>query len=268
MSIMIETVHTDDFSMEFFRFGKGNKTLVILPGLSVQSVMGAAEAVEAMYRSLEDEFTIYLFDRRKELPASYPVREMGRDTAKVFRTLGLKDACLFGASQGGMIAQVIAIEDPELVQKMVLGSSSSHVREEQYKVIENWIRLAKDRDRVGLYLSFGKELYQQAMFDQARETLTKAAETVTDEELDRFIILAEGIRGFNVTEELDKIRCPVMAVGDYDDRVLDADATMEIAEKLDQRQDFRLYLYAGYGHAAYDTAPDYRERILRFFRGE
>ena len=92
-----------------------------------------------------------------------------------------------------------------------------------------------------------------------------AAQTVTDEDLRRFIILAEGTKGFDVTGELDKIRCPVLAVGVFEDRVLDSDATMEIAEKLDLHPDFRLYMYTGYGHTAFDTAPDYRQRILRFF---
>ena len=55
MSIPIETVHTDTFSMNFFRFGRGEKTLVILPGLSVQSVIGAADAVAAAYQGLEDK---------------------------------------------------------------------------------------------------------------------------------------------------------------------------------------------------------------------
>ena len=239
MNVRIETVHTGAFSMNYFRFGRGAKTLVILPGLSVQSVMGAADAVEAAYRPMEDAFTIYLFDRRNELPPSYSVRDMARDTAAAFRALGLKEVCLFGAS-----------------------------RDEQYRVIDNWVRLAKNGDRVGLYLSFGEELYPPAIFAQYRETLIKTASTVTDEELKRFVTLAEGIRGFDVTDELDRIRCPVLAIGDYADRVLDADATMEIAEKLDERQDFRLYLYAGYGHAAYDTAPDYLDRVRRFLEEE
>ena len=104
------------------------------------------------------------------------------------------------------------------------------------------------------------------MFEQYRDALVAAAATVTDEDLERFIILAEGTRGFDVTDRLDRIRCPVMAVGVYEDSVLDSDATMEIAEKLDFRADFRLYMYIGFGHAAFDTAPDYRERLLRFFR--
>ena len=102
------------------------------------------------------------------------------------------------------------------------------------------------------------------MFEQYREALIAAAGTVTDAELERFITLAEGTRGFDVADELDRIRCPVLALGVYEDRVLDSDATMEIAEKLDDRLDFRLYLYTGYGHAAFDTAPDYRRRILSF----
>lgn len=46
--------------------------------------------------------------------------------------------------------------------------------------------------------------------------------------------------------------------------VLDADA-VEIAQALDERKDFRLYMYTGYGHAAFDTAPDYRQRLAGFF---
>ena len=113
-----------------------------------------------------------------------------------------------------------------------------------------------------------QEIRPLEALEQYREALVKTASTVTDEELKRFVTLAEGIRGFDVTDELDGIRCPVLAIGDYADRVLDADATMEIAEKLDERQDFRLYLYAGYGHAAYDTAPDYLDRVRRFLEGQ
>ena len=65
-------------------------------------------------------------------------------------------------------------------------------------------------------------------------------------------------------DRLSGIRCPVLAVGVFEDAVLDADATMEIAEALDPRPDFRLYMYTGYGHAAFDTAPDYRDRMRRF----
>lgn len=262
--IPIETVETEDFSMEFFRFGEGGKTLVILPGLSVQSVMGSAAAVAEAYQMFTDEYTVYLFDRRKELPESYSVYDMARDTAAAFEALGLEDICLFGTSQGGMIALDIAIEYPELVEMLVLGSSSACVKEEQFSVIEDWIALAQAGDAEALYLAFGEAIYPPEVYEQAKELLIAAAETVTQEELARFVILAEGIRDFDVTADLEKIACPVLAIGSEDDRVLGAEATRQIAQQLGGRPDFALYMYDGYGHAAYDTAPDYKERILDF----
>ena len=263
--IPIERVEYQDFAMKFFRFGTGARTLVILPGLSVQSVMGSADAVAQAYDALAQDYTIYLFDRRETLPDVYGVEEMGRDTAEAMKALGLKDVYLFGASQGGMMALVIAIEYPELVKKLVLGSTSAHVLPEQFRSIERWIALAEANDPVGLYLSFGEKIYPPAVFGQFREALIAAGKTVTEAELRRFIILARGIEGFDVSNRVSEIQCPVLAIGVFEDAVLDSDATMEIAEKLDLRPDFRLYLYTGFGHAAFDTAPDYRERIKRFF---
>lgn len=262
MSILIETVKTDTFEMQFFRFGKGNKPFIIIPGLSVQSVMEAAEAIVETYKMFTEEYTVFVFDRRLNLPSAYSVKEMARDTAEAIQTLGLRDIYIFGASQGGMIAQVIAIEYPELVCKLVLGSTTSHVTEYKDPVIDKWIQLAEAKDRAGLYLEFGKEIYPQRLFVQYRELLLSAGESVTDTDMERFVILAKGTKGFSVVDELDKIQCPVLVIGVVEDQVLDSDATMEIAEKLD----CSLYMYTGYGHAAYDTAPDYKARIYNFFQ--
>ena len=266
MSIPVETIHTENCSMRYVRFGTGDKAFVILPGLSVQSVMGSADAVAESYAAFAEEYTVYLFDRREDLPGSYSVYDMGRDTADAIKALGLKDVYLFGASQGGMIALVIAIEYPELVHKLVLGSSSAHVGPQQYAVLQEWVRMAEEKDREGLYLEFGKELYPPELFEQSRDLLVKLAQGVTDEDLRRFIILAKGTEGFDVVSDLEKISCPVLAIGVYEDAVLDSDATMEIAEKLDERGNFKLYMYIGYGHAAFDTAPDYKDRMLSFFQ--
>ncbi|MBQ8933685.1 MAG: alpha/beta hydrolase [Lachnospiraceae bacterium] len=268
MSIQSGTVKTDSFEMNYFCCGSGETPFVILPGLSVQSVMGAADAVAAEYALLAQDYKIYVFDRRTDLPEEYSIRDMAADTAEAMRALGLEKVCLFGASQGGMIAMVIAIEYPELVAKLILGSTSAHVQEQQYKAVDNWIRLAREKDAVGLYLDFGKEIYPPAIFEQYRDALIAAGKTVSDKDLERFIQLASSIHGFDVSGKLDRIQCPVLAIGVFEDAVLDSDATMEIAEKLDEHKDFRLYMYIGYGHAAFDTAPDYRERILAFLKNE
>ena len=71
--IQIETVRTDRFSMDYFKFGRGEKPFVIIPGVSVQSVMGSAELIAEAYKLFADDFTVYVFDRRKNLPEPQPV---------------------------------------------------------------------------------------------------------------------------------------------------------------------------------------------------
>ena len=267
MSIRIETVSTDTFSMDYFRFGKGDKTLVILPGISAQSIMGLADAVADEYRVFMNDYTVYVFDRRKELPAAYPVLEMARDTAKAIRALGLEKTDLFGASQGGMIAMVIAVEQPDLVRKLALASTSACVDEEKYNTaIAGWVSLARSGNREKLYLTFGEDVLPQNAYEEAKAMLAEASKTVTDKELEHFIILAEGMKGFDVTKDLNKINCPVLVAGSLDDNVLGAAAAVKIAENLNIQKEPVLYMYNGYGHAVYDTAPDFRDRLLEWFR--
>lgn len=266
MSAQIETVQTDTFSMDYFRFGHGEKTMVILPGLSVQSVMGFADTVVDAYQVFADDYTVYLFDRRKDLPDSYSVYDMAKDTAEAFRALHLEHVNLFGASQGGMIAMTIAIEQPDLVQSLVLGSTSARVEEAQYQTISKWIGKAKAGESEELYLAFGEAVYPKEVYEQSRELLVQAAGTVTGEDMKRFVILAEGVKGFDATSRLNTISCPVLVIGSLDDRVLGPDASVQIAANLKRQPGVVLHMYNSYGHAAYDTAPDYKERILHFLK--
>ena len=58
--------------------------------------------------------------------------------------------------------------------------------------MEEWIRLAREGDGVGLFLAFGRAIYPAALFSAYRDALAAAGEGVTREELARFVILAEG----------------------------------------------------------------------------
>ncbi len=265
MPIAAERIETNGFRMDYFRFGRGRKTLVILPGLSLQSVMHAADAVAHAYRLLTDDFTICVFDRRRELPAAYTVREMARDTEKAIRSLGPDPVCIFGASQGGMIAMQIAIDCPDLVQKLALGSTCCRVTPAQYRTVSRWIQLAAENKIEELYAAFGEALYPPDVYERLRPYFADAAKTVTREEIDRFICLARGMKDFDVTQELGRITCPTLVIGSSDDRVLGAQAGAQLAERFRDRADCAFYTYDGCGHAAYDTAPDYPERLLRFF---
>ena len=264
----IESVAVNGFTMEYFRFGAGERTMVILPGLSIKSVMESAMAVAKEYEVMRDDFTVYVFDRRAPLPAVYPVAQMARDTAAAMRALGLSDVYLFGASQGGMIAMTLAIEHPDLVRRLAIGSTAAQMPAERFGELGEWIRLAQAGDRVGLFLRFGEAIYPPELFAKYRKALMMIAKTVTDEELGRFLILAEGTRDFDFLDRLEELRCPTLLLGAEDDAVLGADAYAQIVDRLKDKQDFEAYLYRGCGHAAFDTAPDYQQRLYRFLMQE
>ena len=262
----VELLHTDHFEMEYCFFGEGERAFVILPGLAVQSVMNSADAIAAQYAALTKDYTVYVFDRRKDVPSSYSVYDMAEDTAEAMKALGLTDTDLFGASQGGMMALWIAITHPELVRRLILGSSAVYVDEGRIKGLEEWVALAKAKDGVGLYRSFGKKVYPKAVYDQYVGVLEELGKTVTEEEFERFVIFAEGTKGFDVREDIDKISCPVLILGSKDDHVLGEEAVYEAIEAF-KGKEMISYVYKDYGHAAYDLAPDYLQRIVRFCKG-
>ena len=266
--------------MDYFRFGNGKKTAVILPGISVKSVMDSASSVVKQYSLWEEEFTTYLFDRRKNLPEKYSVPDMARDTASAMRALGLSGVCLFGASQGGMIALALTIDNPDLVSRLALGSTTARVTSDDTSgctsedgeessgalgCIDNWIDLARSGDARTLYREFGRHIYPEAVFERYKNILEGLSNFVTKEDLDRFITLAEGTYGFDVSASLDRITCPVFVIGSNDDEVVPPAYSLELKEGLTSSSDCKLYMYDGCGHAAFDTAPDYQKRLLDFF---
>ena len=70
-----------------------------------------------LYKFVE-EYTIYIFVRRTNAKEGYTIRNMADDTATVIRKIGIKNANVFGASQGGMIAMYMAVEGASLYRKV------------------------------------------------------------------------------------------------------------------------------------------------------
>lgn len=75
---------------------------------------------------LAEHYQVVIFDNRgagrsDQPPGPYSIEQMAQDTVRLLDAIGLKRAYLFGVSMGGMIAQEIALDYPERVEKLVLG---------------------------------------------------------------------------------------------------------------------------------------------------
>ena len=258
----MKTVIAGDMEMDYIRFGSGEKSFVIIPGLSIHSVMGLEDMIADAYKDFAKDYTVYVFDRARNIKAGYTVREMAADTAKAMEALGIEKADVLGASQGGMIAMYLAIDHPKLVRKMILGSTLAKPNETFIEAAGEWNRLAEERNETALAESFVDKVFSAGTLKEYREALVKMNMGITEEEFRRIAILTEACKTFNCYEELSKIKCEVLVIGSRGDRVVTAEGSEEIAEALS----CELYIYEDiFGHAVYDEAPDYKQRCLDFF---
>ncbi len=265
MEYTIDKVKIKNSDIAYLKFGNGKKRFVIIPGLSIFSVIDSAEEIVKAYEIFAEDYTVYLFDRKEKIEKGYSVAQMAEDTYEAIRELDLSDIYLFGASQGGMIALAMALVHPGLVNKLVIGSSCARVTKESFNTIEGWIRKAKEKDGKALYMDFTEKLYPQGLFNEYAEFFKGLGEKITADDFERFIILARATESFDILDKIKAIKCPLLAIASSDDKVIGLDGSLEISKEMEGNDSFSLYIYDGYGHAAFDTAPDYKERILRFF---
>lgn len=120
---MIQSVKVGNSEMEYIKFGNWKKVFVIIPGLSLKSVLLSEEAITASFSEFTNEFTVYVFDRIKDIPEDYSIYDMAEDTYNTMINLWIKSCNIFWASQWWMIAECIAIKHPNFVEKMILWST-------------------------------------------------------------------------------------------------------------------------------------------------
>ena len=258
---VVKTAYVDGIEMKYAFFGSGSRNFIIIPGLSVKNVTDIADAVETAYASFAKQYTVYLFDRRENIPEGQTMAQMAEDTARVVEHLGIREADVFGASQGGMIGLYLALDHPELVHKLVLGSTASRIPDIFVSLERRWHDSAVKKDHRDLCESFVDMLYSDATLSQRRDALLSVIPTYTDAELEHFIRLVAAFDTVTAYDRLEEIRCPVLVLGSRGDKVFGPEASEEMAAKLG----CEMYIYGEkYGHAVYDEAPDYLERMLKF----
>ena len=260
MGVETEKIVTDGVSIGFFRFGQGKRPMVILPGLSIKSILLYRDAIAGAFESFAEDFEVYVFDRREDLPEAYTVSDMADDYIKAFEALGLKGLSLYGASQGGMISLTIAIKRPDLVSAMVIGSSASRQTEGSKALVAEWNRLAREENEDALIESFASNVYSKAFYEAYKEPIVASVKGITKEEFKRFVILTDKMAEFDVYDSLDQIKCPVLVMCGSEDAVLGALPSIEMAAKLA----CTVKLFEGYGHAVYDETEEYKTTAKDF----
>jgi pimeloyl-ACP methyl ester carboxylesterase len=251
-----------NIQLDYITFGTGKKPLVMVQGLNTRGIKGSAFPVAYMYRIFAKDYKVYLFDRRADISDNITVRDLAVDIAVAMDALEISNADIFGVSQGGMIAQYLAIDRPDLVRKLVLAVTLSKNNNTVKNVVGKWIEMTKQGDMKRLVVDMAEKMYSDSYVKKYRPFMPLLTILQKPKDAQRFIILAKACLTCNSYEELEKINCPVFVIGGRQDKVVGGESSNEIAEKIG----CKLYIYEELGHAAYEEAKDFNEKIYDFLK--
>lgn len=187
------------------------------------------------------------------------MEQLGDIIADALVALGIKEADVYGASMGGMIAQEMAIHHPELVRSLMLASSMSRNNEMSGEVFTVW----SDTDEPSeLSKEVNTHVYSSEYYHTYEDIFHALERSATPEGVSRLHELVRLMQGFSACSALEQIGCPVYVFAGSCDNTLSAKALIEIAEKLG----CFLKVHEGYSHAVYDENPGFYDDVFANLR--
>ena len=261
--ILNGTVKIGNTDMCYARFGHGEKTLAVLPGLGdgLATVQGKALVLAGPYKPVFEDYTVYMFSRKNKMPEGYSIWDMAADQAAALQSLGIRKAAVLGVSQGGMIALALALDHAELVDKLVLAVTAPCVNPLIRERVERWIGFAKISDHKGLMIDTAEHSYSPERLKKLRRAYHLFGALGKPKDYTRFLINARAILAFDASDRLNSVICPTLILGGEADDIVGAEASREMHEKISGSE---LYLWPGLGHAAYEEAKDFYARVFKF----
>ena len=255
----------DDTDMDYISFGNGKKTLIMIPGLGdgLKTAKGMAIPFAFLYRSFAKDYTVYVFSRKNKLEEGCSTRDMAKDLHRVMMQLGIENADIVGVSQGGMIAQYLAIDFPESVNKLVLVVTLARQNEVIQGVIPSWIEMAQGNDYKNIMIDTAEKSYTEQRLKQYRPFYSILGSIGKPKDFTRFLIMAKACIEHNAYDEINKIKAPTLVIGADCDKIVGGKASEEIAECIKGSE---LKMYQGYGHGVYEEANDFNQIVMEFLR--
>jgi pimeloyl-ACP methyl ester carboxylesterase len=197
------------------------------------------------------------------------IEEMASDAVTFIRALGFDQVDLFGFSMGGMIAQVIAQEEPQLVRKMIVAGTGPAGGEGLEKVTRiSYLDTARG-------LLTGQDPKQFLFFTRTpngrragKEFLARLKERTNDRDkaisVHSFRAQLKAINrwGLQQPADLTSIHQPVLVMNGESDKMVPSKNTVDLDRRLPNSQ---LVLYPDAGHGGvFQFHEDFVKRALEF----
>jgi pimeloyl-ACP methyl ester carboxylesterase len=197
------------------------------------------------------------------------IEEMASDAVTFIRALGFDQVDLFGFSMGGMIAQVIAQQQPRLVRKLIIagrgpagGEGIENVTRISYLDIARGLLTRQDPKQ---FLFFTRTANGRSA---GKQFLTRLEERTKDRDkaisVGSFRAQLKAIHrwGQQQPADLAGIHQPVLVLNGESDRMVPSKNTVDLAQRLANSE---LVVYPDAGHGGvFQFHEDFVKRALEF----
>lgn len=253
----------DNVVIDYITFGTGNRNLIMIPGVGdgLKTVKGMAVPFAIMYKMFAKDFKVYVFSRRRNLPSGFTTVEMAADIAKSMEILNIECADIVGVSQGGMIAQHLAINYPSKVKKLVLAITSSRPNDLLVQSIDTWVNQLEKDDFKAMMIDNCKRSYVGKHMEKMLKLYKTFGFLAKPKCYCRFITQALSCKNHNAYEKLSTIKSPTLIIGAGLDGILGVEASKEIHNEI---PDSSIYIFEEYSHGVYEETKEFLEVIFKF----
>jgi len=260
-----------DITLCYERFGDpADPPILLIMGLSTQMIAWHEDFCEQL---VERGFQVIRFDnrdigrsthlkfppptvgqmiRRRFRPEQYTLSDMADDTAGLIEALHLGPVHAVGVSMGGMIAQMLAAEHPELVRSLtsMLSTTGSRLHGQPHHSILRYLLRPPPRDREG-YVERSAEIFGligSTRFERDEAYVRERAGRSYDRGFSRAsggrqlgAVLATG----NRTSKLREIKAPTLVIHGTEDKMIRPSGGRATARAIPGA---RLMMIEGMGH--------------------
>ncbi|MFW2389522.1 MAG: alpha/beta fold hydrolase [Polyangiales bacterium] len=226
-------------TMHFHEAGSGDRGVVLFvhgsgPGASGWSNFKGNYPflAEQGYRTIVPDTMGYGYSSKPE-EGAFSLDDVAGQYKALLDALGAERATVIGNSQGGAIAITMALNYPELVEKLVLMAPGGLEQRETYMEMEGIKAMIRVLYKEGISKETMRKVFTLQLHDESK---------ITDEVIEERFQVAmtqhkdniARIRVANQEDRLSEIKCPVLCFWGADDKFCPSSGAAKIAKRCPQ----------------------------------
>jgi pimeloyl-ACP methyl ester carboxylesterase len=253
-----------DIQLDYERAGAGEPLLAIM-GMSGTALHWG----EPFLAALRESFEVITYDHRgvgasTHLDGAITISQMAQDAAGLLDELGIASAHVLGISMGGMVAQDLALERPDLIRTLTIGCSycggAGSVHPSPAVIAKlSAAMLSGDRQRA-LRAGWEANVSAARADDDALYASFLAIASERAVAVPVVMAQAQAAAGHDTSGHLGAISAPTLVIHGSEDEMLPVQNARMIASLIPGS---RLVILDGIGHLFFFEVPEQSAELIR-----